>query len=172
MAIAPFLSWVSSCFNLVSGRPRGTGPLSNGGPSSSVCSSSRRLPSSCSNLALASTFSTGWQTSLPTFLTKVSSALPSFLTQTLSTQSTGSLSTWYVFLATWDHNGIPCFSHPPPSSIVVRHHNLLQRIGAGAVSLRRHAVGHQELCVVLFQGHERVRCRSRRRVCFSVRRSG
>jgi hypothetical protein len=45
----------------------------------------------------------------------------------------------------------------PPTSIVVLLYHLLQRIHTGAVSLWDHAVGHQELCVVLLQDYERVR---------------
>ena len=148
MATARSPSWVLSCFSLVSGRHRRTGLRSNGGPSSLVSLSSRRLPFSCSNQALASTLSNGSRLSLPTSLPKASSALPSSSTQILSTTNIGSLLMWYVVILR------PVLLTHPLTITIARDYHLLHCICADAILHRCHAVDHKELCVVLLQDYE------------------
>ena len=165
MAIARSPSWVLSCFSLASGRRRRTGLLSNGGPSSLDSSYSRRLPFSCSNQALASTLSNGSRLSLPTSLPRVSSVLLSSSTQIPSTTSIGSSLMWYVIFR-------PVHIIHSLTTTLARHYHLLRCICADAVLYRRHAVDHQELCMVFFQDHERVWSRSCRCCCIPLPRSG
>ena len=62
--------------------------------------------------------------------------------------------------------------HRLATTTLALHYYLLHCVRADAILPWRNAVDHQELCVVLLQDYERVRCRGRRRSCFSLPRPG